>query len=189
MKLVFALLVLAMSATSFARHTKTLEQYDASYNFDVKWPSINFSLASVAVKNVCIDGDTLKTINPVKLCTKTAPVEVCTITKESENCRKLRKGETPKDGPRTRIVYGCVAYEGKALETSRSYEEKVCATWKRNPARHGKDSSEPMYICTSYKTVTKEYADNYDVEVYAVARGDHEDRLVDTINFELPACK
>jgi hypothetical protein len=186
MKLILAITLAAMTTVSFAAH-KTLAQYDASYQYNVQWPHIGFAGAQVPVKNICTDGEIFKTINDVKVCTKTAVTEVCIINKNGESCRNVRNGETPKESPRTRLVYGCVASEGRALEISRFHDEKVCTEWKHN--RVSKDSSDPEWTCVAYETVTKEYADNYDVTVIQYGHGDASDREVATINFELPVCK
>ncbi len=190
MKLVIAIALAAMSTVTLAASHKTLEQYDASYAYTVQWPVIGFSAAQVPVKNVCIDGDTFKTINDVKVCTKQAVVEVCTTQgkEQNESCRAVRRGETPKEGPRTRLVYGCVASERQALSVSQFYEEKVCTKWKRNYVG-GKERDGLSWTCLAYDTVTKERADNYDVSVLRNGHGDHNDIEVANINFELPACK
>lgn len=188
MKFIFAMLLLAVSSLSFAGRYKTLEQYDASYAYFVHWPVISFSQATVPVKNVCQFGEEFKTINPVKVCAKTGVVEVCTRHKDDESCRPVRKGETVRENSRTRLVYGCIAYESKDLVTSKFYQTNECAEWKRNPARGGKDSGEPNWICVRTEKVTKEYATNFDVSVTSTRGKDKNEYEVANVNFDIPAC-
>lgn len=182
------MLALALSLMVSAVSAKSLAEYDASYSFDVRWPVVGFSGAQVPVKNVCTDGDLLKTINPVKVCTETAVVEVCKRFKDDEVCSPVRAGKTYKEDNRTRLVYGCVNYATKDLQRSKFYETKECSKWKRTMVG-GKDKGGPTWTCLEYSTVTKEIAENYDVEVFSTRGKDRYDYPVATKDFSLPACE
>jgi hypothetical protein len=184
MKLLLALALLATASVSFAT---TLAQYDASRSYIVAWPTVVFSNVSVPVKNVCVDGDMLKTAAPVKFCSESAVVEVCVKANHgAEECRPVRKGETPKQSTNTRLVWGCVAYSTQNFATTRSYEAQVCTKWERSEnTNHGQGS----WLCVEFGKETKEYALSYDVSVTGNSN-DHSGRVeVANLNFTIPQCK
>ena len=182
------LLIIALALVTSVTFAKTLEQYDASNAYIVAWPTVVFSNISVPVKNVCVDGENLKTINPAKYCSKSAVEEVCTKSspKSSEECRAVNSGETPVQKPGTRLVWGCVAYASKSFETSRTYEASVCTKWEKVETGSHNNTS---WICVETGSVSKEYALSYDVSVTAIGNGHSGREEVANINFAIPQCK
>ena len=183
MKLFFTISLMAFSALSFANHYKTLEEYDASSEFRVHWPSVNFSNVNIPVRNVCVDGENLKTITSVTYCSKQAVVEVCTTSGHSEICRAVKKGETPVHKPNNRLVWGCVGYNTKNFETTRTYQAPVCLKWKE--IHEGGKSNH--WECVQYGIETKEYNLSYDV---SVTKNTHNGQIeVANLNFTILQCK
>ncbi len=187
MKLLLALALLSMTSLTFAKRLETLEDYDASRSYVVHWASVVFSNVSVPVKNVCVDGSNLKTISPATYCSESAVVEVCTRTNHSEECRPVRKGETPKQSPNTRLVWGCVAHASQNFETTVAYQADVCVKWERNEnTNHG----QATYKCVEMGKVTKDYPLSYDVSVTSNNSSNHGSTVeVANIRFDLPVCK
>ena len=189
MKLILALALLSMTTASFAKRLSTLEDYDASRSYIVQWPTVVFSNISVPVKNVCVLGDVLKTVSPVKYCSESAVVEVCVRgNHSSEECRPVRKGETPKQSSNTRLVWGCVAYANSSFETSKTYMASVCIKWEQNETN---SNHAPTYKCVEFGKVAKEYASSYDVSVISNMNAGHQSGSVEVakLNFNLPLCK
>ena len=187
MKLILALTLISLTSISFASGSKTLADYDASRNYIVAWPTVVFSNLSVPVKNVCVDGENLKTIAPVKYCSKQAVIEVCTKinSKSSEECSPVAAGSAPSQKPGTRLVYGCVAYNTNSFSTTRTYQAQVCTKWETVQTGSHNNTSQ---VCTEFGTEAKDYALSYDVSVSAMAtRGQRVE--VDSLNFTIPACK
>lgn len=187
MKTIIAIALMSMATLSVAaKRPTTLSDYDASRSYIVHWPTVIFSNISVPVKNVCVDGEKLKTIAPAKFCSESAVVEVCsTANHGSEECRPVRKGETPVQKPGTRLVWGCVAYSTQNFETTRAYEAQVCTKWER--VQNDKNAS---WLCVEFGTETKEYALSYDVSVTSNSNS-HESGNVEVanLNFTIPQCK
>lgn len=189
MKFIIAIALMSMATLSFAaKRPTTLSDYDASRSYMVHWPSVVFSNISIPVKNVCVDGENLKTITPAKFCSESAVVEVCTTANHgSEECRPVRKGETPVQKPGTRLVWGCVAYSTQNFETTRTYEAQVCTKWEQVQTGSHNNTS---WVCVEFGTEPKEYALSYDVSVtrnsYSHESGNVE---VANLNFTIPQCK
>lgn len=183
------MLMLVLAVATLSLQAKSLEDYDASRRYDVKWPVIGFNGAQVAVKNVCVEGDELKTINAVKVCAETAVVEVCKRHKDDEVCSPVRAGRTYRSDSRTRLVYGCVRHESVDLVRSRTYEASECAKWKRNYIGKRDHSDQAQWSCVEYKKVTREIPTSYSVEVFATFGKDHNDVVVATKNYDLANCQ
>jgi hypothetical protein len=175
------------SRIMWGKRLTTLQDFDESLSHIVQWPLVKFLSNSSPVKNVCTNGAVLKTIKPIKVCTKMAVIEVCTrsSTKGStEECRPVRKGETPKDGFNIKLVLGCVSTTEKNLETSKFYENSICTKWEKD------ENNKDRWNCIEFGLETKEYADEYDVSVIQNASA-HQGGPVEVANlkFEIPQCK
>jgi hypothetical protein len=182
MKFLLAVL-LVVSSSVFA---KTLDQYDASRAYFVHWPTVLFPQnANVPVKNVCVDGELLKTISPVKYCTEMAVVEICTLRNKNsdETCRAVKAGETPAQKPNTRLVWGCVGYATNNFETTRAHDVSVCTKWEQVQ----EDSKRTSWKCVEWGKESKDYPLSYDVSVTQNVKDG--DREVANLNYTIPQCK
>lgn len=182
MKLVLALSLLF----SFASQAMTLEQYDASNSYLVAWPQVVMSNLSVPVKNICSEGELLKTISPVTYCSQPAVVEVCTRQAHAaEECRPVRQGEKPVQAPGTRWVWGCAGYKSAYLATSKYYMAQVCTRWEEVQNGHNNKS----YTCVEFGQEARTYPTDYMVSVDQATVHNGGWVEVAALPFSIPACK
>lgn len=168
------------------KRLETLEDFDGSLQHIVHWPQVVFSNLSTPVKNVCSAGSVLKTISPLKVCTKTAIVEVCLKNGKdtSEECHKIRPWDSLKESSGKRFVYGCVSSIDEQFETSKFYEAKICTKWKVDEDNRNRN------VCVEYGNETKEYPDSYDVSVtHSGTETKNQNVEVANLKFEIPECK
>lgn len=175
----------------FGKRLVTLEDFDNSLSHVVHWPTVLFANLSTPVKNVCADGSTLKTINPIKVCTKREIVEVCEkggAHNEEERCRPVRSGEILKESFNKRFIDECVSTVNKNFETSKFYEASVCVKWGLQ--KNEIFETARQLKCIVFANETREYPDSYEIEVTKSGNGkENKSELVTKLRFEVPECK
>ena len=176
---------------SLGKRLITLQDFDDSLSHIVHWPEIDFPNIKIPVKNICTEGNTLKTISPVKVCAQKAVVEICEKVGPkglSEECHKVRPGESLKESYTKRLVYGCTTFMEKNLETSKFYEVPVCIKW-REKTDEAKNHSR-AWDCTEYNKETKEYPETYKISVTDSSINHNSTQNVEIkIKFDIKECE
>lgn len=160
-----------------------LDLKDSRYVVD--WPSFKFGKTLVPVNNVCVSGERFKSIMPISNCIKTIPLKVCTIRHSSkkdidvEICRDSISGEKVIENEQTRILYTCLSYENKFLETSRVINTNECIK-----TRSKRSKEQENEICIEYENRSQLASDVVSVSI--INKFDNES--VDSFEFQLPSC-
>lgn len=168
----------------------TLEDYDKSMSYNVHWPKINFGNISTTINKVCSEGESFKTIAPIEVCTKAVVVQVCDKVGSkgtSEECRNVGKGEKVIEKYGRRLEWGCAETAKKDFETSKFYQSPICLKWEQSESD---THSVKRWICVAQGFETKEYPENYSVNVTSTQYTKNTlDQPEINIDFDIPACK
>ena len=168
MKILLLSALVSMAATAADYTKEELVEIDSSYKYSVEG-SVNLEGVNVSVLNACVDGDSIKSISPVAVCTSYGWVD------NGEN-----GGQTES---RDKV---CLNVE--ALELSAPIEQEVtkCVKFKAGFGGVAERISELPESCKQWGTKTSKLATTYRPNI-RVMQG-NQDTIVGTKKFALPAC-
>lgn len=152
----------------------------ASYKL---YPQVYFPEA-VFVDNVCTTGETLRTINPVKVCYSVEVKErkACVVTDNQEICRVLKEGEVEQRNEVVREIAVCTDNPRKfaSLEMPVKYTTQECT-------QYAQVTDTKNLECLAWTPTVKSWPMTYRVQIVD-NDGDQSFRSHGFESFKLPLC-
>lgn len=162
-KMMLVALAALISSNAFALSAKDSWNTILNANVSVSGPQFAgaFGLPN-GIFNACVDGNTFKSI---------APVKTCTAWKEE------KRGHGGEEGEYTE--WTCLSYANVDVAISRNAVEQVCVQY---------DNGEAYTGCVKWESVNVTYPLSYNLAVHNTAGGEDYQAYLFSKDYTIPAC-